>query len=316
MAFKTSVQKYTGSINKLEFGSGENSKALGGENVLPFYTFDGNIGGKPLIGLEILDVYPEKWLDELQQIYGDAANNAVQWARFVEEKFSPDFICLRLEGADPNGLNKSPEEAAALAKEVAQAIKVPLVVAGTQNHDKDTKLFEKVAEVLEGCNVILLSAVEDNYKKIGAAGVLAYRHKVAAESSVDINLAKQLNILLNQLGVKNEDIVMNVGCAAVGYGFEYVASTMDRIRLAALGQNDKSLQMPIITPVSFDTWSVKESVASVEDAPEWGSQVERGIAMEVSTAASVIAAGANAVILRHPGSAETVRKLADALINN
>lgn len=313
MAFKTSVQKYTGSINKLEFGTGEKATVLGGENVLPFYAFDGNTGSKARIGLEILDVYPEKWLEELKQLYGDAARNPVQWAKFVEEKYSPDFICLRFEGADPNGLDKSPEDCAALAKEVAEAVQVPLVIAGTQNHDKDTKLFEKVAEVLAGYNVILLSAVEDNYKRVGASGVLAYGHKVSAESSVDINLAKQLNILLNQLGVKNEDLVMNVGSAAVGYGFEYVVSTMDRIRLAALGQNDKSLQMPIITPVSFDAWSVKESVAAEEDFPEWGNQEERGISMEVSTAASVICAGANAVILRHPRAAATIRELVDAL---
>lgn len=313
MAFKTSVQKYAGSINKLEFGTGENAVTIGGENTLPYQAFDGNTGSKTAIGLEILDVYPEKWLEELKQLYGAAAGDSVSWAKHVEEKYSPDFICLRLEGADPNGLNKSPEECAALAKEVAQAVKVPLVIAGTQNHEKDTKLFEKIAEELTGCNVVLLSAVEENYKRIGAAGALAYGHKVSAESSVDINLAKQLNILLNQLGVKNEDLIMNVGSAAVGYGFEYVASTMDRIRLAALGQNDKSLQMPIITPVSFDTWSVKESIASQEDAPEWGNQEERGIAMEVSTAASVICSGANAVILRHPRSAETIRTLVNAL---
>jgi len=313
VAFKNSVQKYSGSINKLEFGRGENTIALGGENALPFYTFDGNTGSRTKIGLEILDVFPDKWLKELRDLYGGVAGNAVEWARWVEEKYSPDFICLRLEGADPNGLNRSPEECAALAKEVVQAIKVPLVIAGTQNHEKDTKVFEVIAQELEGCNVLLLSAVEDNYKRVGAAGALAYGHKISAESSVDINLAKQLNILLNQLGVKNESIVMNVGCAAVGYGFEYVASTMDRIRLAALGQNDKSLQMPIITPVAFDAWNVKESVATEEDFPEWGNQEERGIAMEVSTAAGVIVAGANAVILRHPCSAQTIRELVEAL---
>lgn len=314
MTFKPSVQKFSGNINKLEFGKTNNTAVLGGENVLPFYAFDGNVGSKPLIGLEILDVYPEKWLEELKVLYGKAAENPVQWAKLVEDKFSPDFICLRFEGADPNGLNKSPEECAALAKEVVQAINLPLVVAGTQNQEKDLKLFEKIAQELEGNNVLLLSAVEENYKVIGAAGVLAYRHKLSAESSVDINLAKQLNILLNQLDIKYEDIVMNVGNAPVGYGFEYVASTMDRIRLAGLGQNDKTLQMPIITPVSFDTWNVKEAASSLEDSPEWGNQEDRGIAMEISTAVSVLVSGSNAVILRHPRSAETIRNLVSALI--
>ncbi len=127
-----------------------------------------------------------------------------------------------------------------------------------------------------------MSAVEDNYKGVGASAGMAYSHKVEAESSVDINLAKQLNVLLTQLGVKGENIVMNVGCSAVGYGYEYVASTMDRIRLAAFGQNDKTLQMPIITPVAFEVGHVKEAIAPIEDEPDWGCPEERTIAMEVS----------------------------------
>ncbi|MFR3372383.1 MAG: acetyl-CoA synthase subunit delta, partial [Clostridioides difficile] len=141
----------------------------------------------------------------------------------------------------------------------------------------------------------------------------AYAHKVGAESSVDINLAKQLNVLLTQLGVKGENIVMNVGCSAVGYGYEYVASTMDRIRLAAFGQNDKTLQMPIITPVAFEVGHVKEAIAPIEDEPDWGCPEERTIAMEVSTAASVLVGGSNAVILRHPKSIETIKELVNAL---
>ena len=141
-----------------------------------------------------------------------------------------------------------------------------------------------------------------------AAG-LAYNQKVGAESAVDINLAKQLNVLITQLGVQPANIVMNVGTAAVGYGFEYVVSTMDRVKAAALSQNDAQLQMPIITPVAEEAWNVKEAMASEDDMPEWGNQEERGIGMEVSTAASVLACGSNAVILKHPTSVATISKL-------
>jgi acetyl-CoA decarbonylase/synthase complex subunit delta len=131
---------------------------------------------------------------------------------------------------------------------------------------------------------------------------------------VDLNLAKQLNILLMQLGVKPEKMLMNPGCSAVGYGFEYVVTTLDRIRLAALDQNDTTLQMPIIMPVSFETWKVKESVATEDDVPEWGNQEERGIAVEISTAVGVLVAGANAVILRHPRSLQVLREFINCLI--
>ena len=148
---------------------------------------------------------------------------------------------------------------------------------------------------------------------IGAAAGLAYNQIVGAESAVDINLAKQLNVVTTQLGVDAKKIVMNIGSAAAGYGYEYVVSTMDRIKGAALSQNDNMLQMPIITPVSAETWNVKEAMASEADMPAWGPQDERGIDMEVETAAADLAAGSDAVILRHPESVKTISKLIKAL---
>ncbi|MBR5731133.1 MAG: acetyl-CoA synthase subunit delta, partial [Firmicutes bacterium] len=175
-------------------------------------------------------------------------------------------------------------------------------------------LFEKLAEVLAGKNVLFVSAREEDYKRVAAAAVMAYKQKISAESAVDINLAKQLNVLISQMGIQPQSYVMNVGSAAAGYGYEYVASTLDRVRSAALEQNDAMLQMPIITPVASEAWSVKEAIVSEEDVPEWGPREERGIAMEVSTAASVIAGGADAVILRHPKSVETIARLVAALM--
>ena len=182
------------------------------------------------------------------------------------------------------------------------------------NVEKDTELLPKVAEVLQGKNALVMSAREENYKAVGAAAGLAYNQKVGAESAVDINLAKQLNVVMTQLGVKAQDIVMNVGSAAVGYGFEYVVSTMDRIKGAALSQNDNMLQMPIITAVADEAWSVKEAMATEEDMPEWGPLEERGISMEVQTAAAVLASGSDAVILKHPQSVATISKMIKELM--
>ena len=181
-------------------------------------------------------------------------------------------------------------------------------------HEKDGELLPKVAEALQGKNALILSAREEDYKSVGAAAGLAYDQKVGAESAVDINLAKQLNVVTTQLGVKPESIVMNVGSAAVGYGYEYVVSTMDRIKAAALSQSDAMLQMPIITPVSSETWNVKESMASEEDMPEWGPVEERAISMEIMTAAADLACGSDAVILMHPQSIATISKMIKELV--
>lgn len=313
MAFKMSAQKSSGKVSEVVIGTGEKAITLGGENVLPFYSFDGDTGNIQKVGIEINDIYPETWIDSYKEMYKDVANDPAAWAKYVQDNSEADFICLRFVGADPNADDKSPEECAEVAKKVADAIDLPLVVAGCGVAEKDGKLFAKVAEVLEGKNVLILSAVEDNYKEVGAAAGLAYGQKVGAESAVDINLAKQMNVLLTQLGVKPENIVMNIGCSAVGYGYEYVASTIDRIRLAAFNQNDKQLQIPIVTPVSFEVGHVKEAIADEADQPEWGCSEKRSIAMEVSTATAVLVGGSDAVILRHPESVKTIKSFISEL---
>ena len=313
MAFKMSTQKSSGKISEVTIGTGDKAIKLGGQNVLPFDSFDGDTGNIQKVGVEINDIYPESWIDCYKEMYKDVANDPAKWAKYVQDNTEADFVCLRLVGADPNAENKSVEECAEVAKKVADAIDLPLVVAGCGVAEKDGKVFAKVAEVLEGKNALILSAVEDNYKEVGASAGLAYGQKVGAESAVDINLAKQMNVLLTQLGVKSENIVMNVGCSAVGYGYEYVASTMDRIRLAAFNQNDKQLQIPIVTPVSFEVGHTKEAIATETDQPEWGDNEKRTISMEVSTAASVLIGGSDAVILRHPESIKTIKSFISEL---
>ena len=308
MPFNGKSGKFNASINAVEVGCGEKAIKIGGENVLPFYTFDAPIENAPKVGVMITDLGLDNEPEGVKAYYAGCSTMG-EIAKKASEMPGTDFVCLRLIGADPNGANKSTEECMEIVKEVIDAIDVPLVIEGCKNVAKDTELLSKAADVAQGKNVIILSAREEDYKGIGAAAGLAYNQKVGAESAVDINLAKQLNVLLSQLGVAPSNIVMNVGTAAVGYGFEYVVSTMDRVKAAALGQADAQLQMPIITPVADEAWNVKEAMASEDDMPEWGNQEERGIGMEVSTAASVLACGSNAVILKHPTSVATISKL-------
>ena len=312
MPFNQKPQKFNANINTVEIGCGDKAIKLGGECTFPFYTFDAPTENAPKVGVEISDMGLIN-VPGIQEYYAGAATMA-EIAKKAEAMEGADFVCLRLEGGDPNGADKSIEELIAVVKEVGEAVSCPLVVEGCKNVEKDSELLPKVAEALQGKNVLVLSAREEDYKAVGAAAGLAYNQKVGAESAVDINLAKQLNVVTTQLGVKAQDIVMNVGSAAVGYGFEYVVSTMDRIKGAALSQNDNMLQMPIITPVADETWGVKEAVASEEDMPEWGPLEERGISMEVQTAAAVLASGSDAVILRHPKSVATISKMIKELV--
>ena len=313
MPFTAKSGKFNASINVVEFGTGDKAVKIGGENVFPLYSFDAAIENAPKVGIEITDFGMEHEPECIKKYYEGCATLA-DMARKAASMEGVDFLSFRMEGGDPNGVNKSTEELIGELKEIADAVDLPLVVCGCKNVEKDAELFSKAAEALNGKNAVILSAKEENYKTVGAAAGLAYKQIVGAESAVDINLAKQLNVLISQLGVDSKSVVMNVGSAAVGYGFEYVISTMDRVKAAALQQGDANLQMPIITPVASEAWGVKEAMASETDAPEWGSQEERGIDMEVETAMAVIAAGSNAVILKHPESIKIISGLMKELV--
>ena len=313
MSFVPKTAAYSGKINAVTLGTGDKAIVIGGQNVLPFYTFDAPIENAPKIGVEISDTAAEWTEAGLKEFYAGCTTMA-DYAKKAETMPGADFICLNFASADPNGANRSVAECVADAKAVAEAVTMPIVIMGCKNMEKDGELFAKISEALQGKNILVMSAKNEDYKTVGASVALAYGQKVGAETADDINLAKQLNIMLKQLSIQPESIVMNIGTAAVCYGYEYVASTLDRVRLAALAQSDADLQMPIIAPVSTDTWSVKESSASEEDEPAWGNQEERGIDMEVATAAANLTGGADAVIMRHPAAIATIKKFITELV--
>ena len=313
MSFEPKKQPYRGKINAVTLGTGDKAVVIGGQNVLPFYTFDAPIEHAPKIGVEISDLASEWKSAGLSEFYA-GCTTMVDYAKKAETMEGADFLCLHFESADPNGVNRSVADCVADAKAVADAVSMPIVIMGCKNIEKDGELFSKIAEALQGKNILVLSARSEDYKTVGASVALAYGQKVGAETADDINLAKQLNIMLKGLTVSPESIVMNVGTAAVGYGYEYVASTLDRVRLAALDQSDADLQMPIIAPVSPDSWGVKESTASAEDEPVWGDQEERAIGMEVATASADLTGGADAVIMRHPAAVATIKKFINELV--
>ena len=299
-------------IRAVTLGTGDKATVIGGQNVLPFHTFDAPIEHRPKIGVELSDRFAQWTSPGIRDFYAGCRSMA-DLARRAETMPGADFLALHFESADPSAEHRSIESCVADAAAVAECCSLPLVILGCRHLETDSALFQAVSEALRGRNILVLSAREENYKAVGAAAGLACGHKVGAETADDINLAKQLNIMLTALLLPAEQIVMNIGTAAVGYGFEYVASTLDRVRTAALGQADEDLQMPIIAPVSPDTWSVKESLASEEEEPAWGDREERGIDMEISTAAACLTGGADAVILRHPAAVAAIRQFVDEL---
>ena len=307
MAFEIPKTPYSGKIREIKLGTGAKTVTVGGETSYPFYLFEGQMPNLPKIAMEVWDIPPEDWAPAALEPFAGVTNDPVAWAKKCINDYKAEMIALQLVSTDPNGLNRGPDEAAATAKRVADAIDVPLIVWGTANHDKDTEVMRKVAELCQGKSLILGPVEEGDHKKIGASAI-AYRHTVAASTPIDINLAKQLNILLGNLGVPNELLVMDPTASGIGYGIEYCYSVMERMRMAALTQQDDKLQVPLVCNLAKEVWKTKEAKLPTAEDPKLGDAKKRGILLESMSAMMVLLAGADVVIMRHPESIRLIRE--------
>jgi len=308
MAFEIPKTAYTGKIKQITLGKGDKAVTVGGETCYPFYLFEGEMPNPPRIAMEVFDCPPEEWPEAALEPFAGVTDDPVAWAKKCVDQYGAEMICLQLVSTDPNGLDRGADEAAGVAKKVAEAIDVPLIVWGTANHDKDTEVLRKVAEVCQGRDLILGPVEEGDYKRIGAAAI-GYHHTVIASTPIDINLAKQLNILLGNLGVPDDLLVMDPTVSGIGYGIEYAYSVMERDRMAALTQQDEKLQFPLICNIGKEVWKTKEAKISLEEEPKLGDAKKRGVLLEAMSAMCLLLAGADVLIMRHPEAIGLIREM-------
>jgi acetyl-CoA decarbonylase/synthase complex subunit delta len=308
MAFEIPKTPYSGKIRELKLGEGDKAVTVGGETAYPFYLFEGEMPNLPRIAMEVWDCPPDDWAEAALEPFQGVTDDPVAWAKKCIEDYGAEMICLQLISTDPNGLDRGADEAAEVVKKVADAIDVPLIVWGTANHDKDTEVLRKVAEVCQGKNLIIGPVEEGDHKRIGASAI-GYRHMVISSTPIDINLAKQLNILLGNLGVPDELLIMDPTVSGIGYGIEYCYSVMERMRMAALTQQDNKLQFPIICNISKETWKTKEAKLPESEEPKMGDAKKRGILLEAMSAMCFLLAGGDVLIMRHPEAIKLVREM-------
>jgi acetyl-CoA decarbonylase/synthase complex subunit delta len=313
MAFTPTKETYSGKVYPVTIGTGDAAVTFGGENVLPFHSFEGATPNRPLIACEIQDVPPSDWPENVRKAFESVSDDPVKWAKYCQDELKAKAVALRLVGTHPDRENRSAEDAARTVKDVLAAISVPLIILGSNHPEKDSAVLVAAAEAAKDKNCVIGKAQEANYKTIAAAA-MANNHKLIAMSELDINLSKQLNILITQMGFDKERLITDPMCSALGYGLEYTYSVMERIRLAALTQNDTTMQPPMLGDVGMYVWKVKETVAPESDLPHWGAAEERGIAWEAVTATALLVAGAELLIMRHPKAVAEVQKTIEELI--
>jgi acetyl-CoA decarbonylase/synthase complex subunit delta len=306
-------EKWTNPINVVTIGAtaeegGTRGKTVtvGGETTLPHLKSEGEIPNPPVVAGMVVDVIPEAWPEPLKGAIGDVISSPAEWAQKCVEDYKVDLISLKLLGPDPTGKNTSAADAAATVKSVLEAVDVPLIIWGCGDEEKDNEVLPECSQAAKGENCLIGSATETNYRTMGAIGT-ADKHKLIGEAPVDINIAKQVNILLEDAGFALKDVVMCQVTAALGYGLDYVFTIFQRVRIAGL-KGDKHMALPQIANVGWEVWKVKEALAGEDVLPGWGELGKRGAGWEAATAASYLEAGADIITLSHPDAIAATRE--------
>lgn len=320
MALGLADEKWTNRVNALTIGAtredGGTRKSrvcVGGESTLPFLFDEGEMPHRPVIAMEVLDSEPAEWPAALKESFSDVLANPADWAEKCVKEFKAELICLKLQSIHPDFGDAPVDKAVELVKEILSRVEAPLIILGCGNDDKDNLALVKCSEVARGENCLIGQASQNNYKTLSAA-CLADGHSIIAESPIDINIAKQLNLLISDMGFSAEKIVINPTIGALGYGMEYAYSIMERARLAAL-LGDKMLAMPFICLVGQEAWRAKEAKTPAQEHPEWGDEHKRGALWETITATCVLQAGADILVMRHPEAVASVRKTIEGLMS-
>ncbi|MFA5374730.1 MAG: acetyl-CoA decarbonylase/synthase complex subunit delta [Dehalococcoidia bacterium] len=312
-AVQIPVEKWTGKVHQVTLGGQGSRKAVtvGGENTLPFLKFEGGMPHRPTLAIEILDCKPEDWSPHLISAWGTVTSDTAKWAKKAVE-FGADMIALRLRSAHPEAADTGAAAAKKSVDAVLSAVDVPVIVLGPGVAEKDVEVLRAASDTARGQRVALGNCEEKNYRTI-AASCIADGHVAIGHSPLDINLAKQLNILLHDVGLPIDSILMDPDVGALGYGLEYSYSVMERLRIAALG-GDKMAAMPMICNVGTESWRQKEAKV-IENVPEgWGDNERRAIMWEEITAIAMLNAGADIITLRHPQTVEVIKKTIDKLM--
>jgi acetyl-CoA decarbonylase/synthase complex subunit delta len=287
-------------------GTRSHTIKIGGSTALPFHFFEGEFPHRPPIAMEVFDKKSEKYPSSLLDYYGDVIEKPGEMAKKCVEEYGAELISVRLEGTHPEKGNKSADEAAEIVKQVLESVSVPLIITGHSHYEKNNEVMKKVCEVTAGENCLISYVEKDNYKTIAAA-CIAYNHTLVTQTPIDVNLAKQLNILLTEMSFPPEKIVMDPLTGALGYGIEYTYSIMERIRIDALA-GDALMAFPMLINPGYESFRVKETRAPEQDYPDWGNVELRGAYWEIATAMSLLAAGADLLIMYHPKAVAAVKK--------
>jgi acetyl-CoA decarbonylase/synthase complex subunit delta len=285
---------------------------VGGESTLPFLLDEGDMPHPPVVAMEVCDMPPEAFNDVYKKALGDVINDPAAWAQKCEKEWGAEAILLKLASAHPDAKDTSVDDTLKTVDAVRKATGLPLIIMGTGHTEKDNQLLPECTDALKGEKALFAAATQDNYKRLAAA-CIAGGHSIIAESPLDINICKQVNVLLGEIDMPSDRVVIYTTNGALGYGFEYAYSILERTRIAGLS-GDRTMAMPVIVFVGSECIRAKEAKAPQTERPEWGADFERAVGWEITTAVGYLNAGADICTLFHPEAVRVTKAYIDQMM--
>jgi acetyl-CoA decarbonylase/synthase complex subunit delta len=318
--FEVAKTEWTGQIEEVTIGATasdggtrEQTVTIGGEQSMPFYNFDAQMPHAPVIAVDCFDM-PIPLAKAVRGFYEDVMEDPGEWAKKNVQKFGADMVTIHLISTDPTIKDTPAREAAKTVEDVLQAVKVPIVIGGSGNPDKDPAVLEAAAEVAEGERCLIASAnLNMDYERIAQAAQ-KYGHVILSWTQLDINAQKTLNRYLFKMGVPREDIVIDPTTAALGYGIDYAFTNIERMRISAL-KGDTDLAFPISCGIT-NAWGAREAWmkgSPIKEDSDWGPAAYRGPIYEILTGLTLGLAGGDLFMMMHPEAAAAVKNVTQML---
>lgn len=217
--------------------------------------------------------------------------------KILESELYCDILALKFDDA----LEKSKE----ILKNVLPQINKPIMICGCGKEDIDCELLPELIKILDR-ECIISFATEKTYSKIIPQAIEG-NHYVVLKTPIDINLAKELNILAIEMGLNKNKIIMNTDIGGLGYGYEYGYSIMEKI-IQEAQKGDEYLDFPLISEAPLESLKTKEA-KSDKFTQNWGELNKRASMIEITSASGALAAGANIIVMKNPENIKFVREL-------
>ena len=233
-------------IKQIEIGTGDNSIAIGGDDVL--YRHQLTFYNQAALAYDVWDTMGEDELVERVKAIRDFKKF------YVGEYLTLDMVAVRSTSNDPSKFAKCVET-------VSKNTDFPMVLCSL-----NPKVLEAGLEVASDKNPLIYAATEDNWSEVADLAI-KYGVPVAIFAPNDLDLLKSMATSFMEMGIEN--LVLDPGTYPTGEGLKTTLTNFVQLRRSGIAEGQKEVAFPLIS-IPMTAWMAEEDPVS---AAYWESVI-------------------------------------------